>query len=254
LKENSLLSTLTAEDDYQKALFSLRELTIKSVVKDVGYLNPDYLLEPKTQYSLKEWEELSIKNNLNLKRINLLVNEAFYVYKATNSEKYPSAFLSASNLQKYNRNGLNIDNNLTNINVRISSTFFDFGAHKAKTKSSKHAWRSLQQEQSSLPKQIKNTIANLYNLSQRNIKVISSLTDLMKLKHFVLDAKKKERVIGMSSISEILTLEREIYSIDRNLFNAQISYILNEVQIKQVAGVLTEKDLNILDKWIISSH
>jgi outer membrane protein len=68
----------------------------------------------------------------------------------------------------------------------------------------------------------------------------------------VLGANKKNRAIGQSNISEILTLEREIYNIDRKFFNAQISYILNEVKIKQVAGVLTERDLNILDKWIIS--
>jgi outer membrane protein len=251
LKENVLISLFTAEGDYQKALFSLRELTINCVVKDVGYLDPNYPLEPLTQYSLKEWDELSMVNNLDIKSVNLLVDEAFYVYKATNAEKYPTASLTVSNYQSYNQRGLNADDNLTNINVSISANFFDFGAHKAKTSSAKHEWRSLQQEQASLPKQIKNKIGNLYSLSQRNIKVINSLAELIKFKRLVLDTNKKSRPIGQSNISEILTLEREIYSIDRQFFNAQISYILNEVKIKQMAGALTERDLYILDKWII---
>ena len=251
LKENVLISLFTAEGDYQKALFSLRELTINCVVKDVGYLDPNYPLEPLTQYSLKEWDELSMVNNLDLKSVNLLVDEAFYVYKATNAEKYPTASLTVSNYQSYNQRGLNADDNLTNINFSISANFFDFGAHKAKTSSAKHEWRSLQQEQASLPKQIKNKIGNLYSLSQRNIKVINSLAELIKFKRLMLDTNKKSRPIGRSNISEILTLEREIYSIDRQFFNAQISYILNEVKIKQMAGALTERDLYILDKWII---
>lgn len=252
LKENVLISLFTAENDYQKSLFSLQELTINCVVKGVGYLDPNYPLEALTQYSFKEWEELSIANNLDLKSVNLLVDEAFYVYKATNAEKYPAASLTVSNYQSYNKRAFNIEDNLTNISFSVSVNFFDFGAHKAKTSAAKHEWRSLQKEQASLPKQIKNKIGNLYNLSQRNIKVISSLAELIKFKRLVLGANKKNRAIGQSNISEILTLEREIYNIDRKFFNAQISYILNEVKIKQVAGVLTERDLNILDKWIIS--
>lgn len=64
-----------------------------------------------------------------------------------------------------------------------------------------------------------------------------------------LAGKNTEYELGLRSISDILDAEKLVFSAQRNLANARLDLVLNQLRLKKSSGLLNTSDLAQLDQW-----
>ena len=250
LQKQTALSLLQAEDEYHKAIVFLRMLTKEVPDSVAGFVANTFPLIPLSPLTLGEWLTLAGDNNLDIRMAEQSAKRAFYIYKTTDSNKYPTASLNASHFQHYNANGLGQSGNTTNFSLNMSSKIFDFGLNDAQTMVDKETWNALKSDREHALSYVKNQVTVRHHFSQTSLELITHLNELLELKQLALGAMKKEQLIGRLNLANVLSFERQIFSIRRHLSTAHFDHVLNTANIKKVSGILGEDDLAQFDRWL----
>jgi outer membrane protein len=56
--------------------------------------------------------------------------------------------------------------------------------------------------------------------------------------------------VGTRTIVDVLNVQRNLFSSQRDYFNSRYGYILNGLALKSAAGTLSEKDLQNVNGWL----
>lgn len=68
-----------------------------------------------------------------------------------------------------------------------------------------------------------------------------------------LEATQAGYEVGTRTLVDVLLAQRNLYSAQRNYYDALYSYILNSLTLKEAAGILSPEDLVELDRWLNAS-
>lgn len=69
-----------------------------------------------------------------------------------------------------------------------------------------------------------------------------------------LEATQAGYDVGTRDLVDVLNAQRNLYSAQRDYFNALYSYVIATLQLKRAAGVLVAADINELDQWLDKSR
>ena len=64
----------------------------------------------------------------------------------------------------------------------------------------------------------------------------------------VLESSKLGQEVGVRTNLDVLNAQQQLYSTRRDLYEAKYNYLLNQLQLKAVAGVLEEADLALVNQ------
>lgn len=67
-----------------------------------------------------------------------------------------------------------------------------------------------------------------------------------------LDATKAGYDNGTRNIVDLLDAQKDLYNAERDYSNSRYDYIINSLNLKRIAGVITQDDVNNINKWLES--
>ena len=85
--------------------------------------------------------------------------------------------------------------------------------------------------------------ADIANVKARKQAIISTQTSL--------DATMAGYDAGTRTSVDVLLSQRQLYGAQRDYSVARYTYLSNSLRLKQVAGILTPKDIDAINEWLI---
>ena len=70
------------------------------------------------------------------------------------------------------------------------------------------------------------------------------------LNHQLADAYEAGYEAGTRTIVDVLAAQQALYGAKRDYANARYDYIFDSLQLKQIAGILSEDDITDINSWL----
>lgn len=154
----------------------------------------------------------------------------------------PGNPLSDSNLQPKSRtNVYGIEVNMPlfqggGLNSKRKQTALQ---HEASVESYQQAWRDVGQQ----------TLAS-FRLVTANASHIKARKQAIRSAESALEATQAGYDVGTRNIIEVLNAQRTLFAAQRDYANARYDYILSSLNLKALAGVLSEEDIVQVNSWL----
>ncbi len=252
--DNSLARRLLQEGNVGIKFEALEVLTGQSYQR-VSPLKSSFPIVPPTPSNRQDWVKFATENNFSLAAASLssealrqLANEtkAGHFPKITGSLQYSDTNTETSS----NAFNSDLDQNGHSIGLKLTVPIFTGGALSSTRKQT--AFDYLEAKENYLQTQ-RDTIQQARALH------LSVLTDVATVKarkqaitssQSALEATQAGYEVGTRDLVDVLVAQRALYIAQSNYSDALYTYVLNTLRLKEVAGLLTEKDIDELNAWL----
>ena len=245
---------ITAENTLEDAHEGLRELT-GTYFEVLSVLGEDLPLVKPDPITPKQWVDIAMSNNPALRSSRQTADVSESNVRLQKSAFFPTIDLVASYNQNANNanafRGDNLDildtgliiSNQTQVQLQLNVPIFTGFRTRSLTNQAKSnlnaAFEDVEQQERATLRLVENSfrsvLADIEEVKAREQAVISS--------NGALDATKAGFEVGTRTIVDVLLSEQRFFQTQRDLSTARHNYILNQLRLKQAAGVLEAGDL-----------
>ncbi|MBU3068999.1 TolC family outer membrane protein [Aestuariicella sp. G3-2] len=232
------------------------ENTVAPLVENFPVIRP----EPLTR---SEWVDFALENNYSLKvaELNAKASEENARARASGHLPTVTASYSYSNRNDTNTdlffgsgsgptaNDSRIDDHSTiavQLNVPIFSGMRVSGERRqaySQSMQAKELYNKTQRDTIQATRSLHlSVVANVAQVNARKQAITSSKS--------ALEATQAGYEVGTRNLVDVLIAQQNVYSAQRNYDDARYGYIINMLQLKQVAGNLTPEDVQQLNRWL----
>lgn len=208
--------------------------------------------------NIDAWVEKSQQNNFSIVSANYSLIAAQSAYDGSKGGHYPTLSLNAAydvvNADDRTFSGLPIAANentdtriVLQLNVPIYSGGLTSSTVRQKASERDQAQALVEQEKRRTTGLARSAYlsleADIANVKARKQAVISTQTSL--------DATLAGYDAGTRTSVDVLISQRQLYSSQRDYSVARYTYLSNNLKLKQVAGILNQKDIDTINEWLI---
>lgn len=203
------------------------------------------------------WQNQSLQNNFSLMSAKYSVDAAEYAYKSSKGGHYPTLSLNASydvvNSEERNFSGFDLPANentdtsvLLSLNIPIYQGGFVSSTVRQKLSELDRAKALHEQER-------RRTLAlarSAYLSVKSDIATVKARKQALISTQASLDATLAGYDAGTRTSVDVLLSQRLLYSSQRDYYLARYTYLTDSLRLKQVAGSLTEADIDKINEWL----
>ena len=195
---------------------------------------------------MEKWVEQAQQNNLQLAVVRAAAELAEKEVARNRGGHYPTLDLVA-NYSKNSANGGSLgvgsDSNATAVGVQFNMPLFQGGATHSK-------WREAAANRDRAREELENARRNVdLQTRQAYLGVVNGIAQVQALQQAVksgeslLEASKLGQEVGVRTNLDVLNAQQQLYSTQRDLYQAEYNYLLSQLRLKAAAGTLAEDDL-----------
>ena len=262
--DNSIADRIGAKVNVGLSLEALTILTGKTH-KRIALLSDAFIASHPSPNDKQAWIDAAKKGNLSLQISQLTAKAATLNHKAIRANRLPQldgvlsyghtdTDISGTSISETNisrtRGDSHADTDSTTIGLELSIPVYSGGSLTA-------LQRQAAQNQIAAQEQLlfaqRNTIQNTRSLFLEvttNIAQIKARKQAIISSESALQATKAGYDAGTRDIVNVVDAQRNLFQAQRNYFTTLYDYIINTLELKQVAGILMDKDLQMLDNWL----
>jgi outer membrane protein len=227
---------------------------------DVSNLSEDFPIEPLVPSSIEEWVMTANQNNLDVRAARLNMESKEYDADAARAAMFPTLDLTAGynwtetgGINFFNLGGGGGDavNENANVTLNFSIPIFAGGLNKAQER---QAFYNLDaSEEALLNTQRTSTQAarNSYRSVENDVLTIAARAQAVLSARSQLDATEAGLEAGTRNIVDVVTAQRLLFQSIRDYSNARYTYVINTLNLKQAAGLLSPQDIIDLNEWLV---
>lgn len=259
--DNALARRLLQEGNVGIAFESLEVLTGQSY-QYVAPLKDSFPIVPPEPSGRQQWVDFAIENNFSLTASSLTAESARRTASQATSQHLPTLYLGATYANSESDQDTTVANNPINpkrdvdsssISLTLDIPIFSGGTTSARRRQA--GQRYIQSRETYLQTQ-RDTVQQTRALH------LSVLTDVATVKaraqaitsnNSALEATQAGYEVGTRDLVDVLVAQRALFEAQSNYSDALFTYILNSLRLKEVAGILGEKDLTEIDRWLDTS-
>jgi outer membrane protein len=253
--DSATANRLVAEGALGIAFEALEVLTGQSY-RSLSPLLDDFPVTPPQPSNREEWVQMALDNNASLKASWFAARSAEANAKAAKSDHLPTLGGSI----RYGNTARDIDENTvldqtaTTIQLDLSVPLFAGGGISAARRQTANQY--VQAREIYLQTQ-RDTVQNARS---RHLNVLTTAATVKARKQAItssrsaLEATQAGYDVGTRDLVDVLNAQRNLYSAQRDYYNALYSYVIATLQLKQAAGVLVAADVGELNQWLDKSR
>lgn len=225
----------------------------------IANLSEDFPIEPLAPTTIEEWVMTANQNNLDVRTARLTMESREYDAEAAKAAMLPTLDLAAAynwnesgGISFFNLGGapgdvVNINSNIT---LNLSIPIFSGGLNRARER---QAFFNLDaSEESLLQTQRSSTQSarNNYRSVENSVLTIAARAQAVVSAQSQLDATIAGQEAGTRNIVDVVTAQRFLFQSMRDYANARYNYVVNTLNLKQAAGLLSPQDIIDLNEWL----
>ncbi len=251
--DSSVANRISAEASVGIQLEALTIITGQNH-NSIAPLKDDFIASYPTPNDKQAWIEVARKSNLSLQVSKLSADSAIFDAKAAKANRYPeltgSLSYGNSDSDTSGANSGKTDRDRTSISLDLSIPIYTGGNLSARQ-------RQAAQNQTLAREEF--LLAQRETIQRTRSEFLEVTTDIAQIKarkqaivsnESALDATRAGYEAGTRDIVDVVNAQRNLFQARRDYFTALYGYIINTLQLKEAAGILTVKDLEQLEAWL----
>lgn len=252
--DSALAFKLEARGNLSISYEALEVLTGQSH-EQVAPLAPEFPVIDPVPADRHEWVEFSLKNNYALKAARLRAEASHETAKASRSGHLPTVKASVSyndSAEDGNRFGTPVDNTSdgTSVGVSLSVPLFSGGATSGRSRQAYAQYTQTQELFNNTQRNVIQSARSLHLSVETGVARVQARKQATISSQSALEATQSGYDVGTRNLVEVLQSQRQLYQARRDYATALYDYIINTIRLREVAGMLTPRDVQEIDKWL----
>lgn len=221
----------------------------------IAPLAPQFPVVEPVPADRHEWVQFALQNNYSLRAAKLGAEAATQVAKSAKSGHLPTV-TAALGYSDYDddgeRYGVPQDYNTegTSVSVTLNVPIFSGGGVSAQRR---QTFAQATQAQELFNSTQRNTIQStraLHLSVETGVARVQARKQAIVSSQSALEATQSGYEVGTRNLVEVLQSQRQLYQARRDYATALYDYIINTIQLREAAGMLTPADVQEIDKWL----
>lgn len=260
--DSATANRLVAEGALGIAFEALEVLTGQSYQSLAPLLN-DFPVQPPQPAAREEWVEMALKNNAALKASSFAAESAEANAKAFRSRHLPT--LSGAVTYGHSELELNDlpgeipdftqqDEDATTVRLDLSIPLFAGGSISASRRQSYNQYLSAREQYLQTQRDTVQEARSSHLNVLTSAATVKARAQAITSSRSALEATQAGYDVGTRDLVDVLNAQRNLYSAQRDYYDALYTYVVATLRLKQAAGVLAGNDINELDQWLDKSR
>lgn len=248
------------EGDVEVALENLSVITGRSH-SQLWQLKDDFPVVDPTPAAIAEWVSFALDHNADIKVARQQRDVAQLDSRAAASQHLPRVTLGLSyqdaetdvtrrDLIAGERDAFPSDQKDRQVTVNVSMPVFAGGAISANRRRAAALHDGEVQRYDATVRQVTQNTRALHTSVRRNVARTRAREQAIVSSRSALEAAETGYEVGTRNIVDVLDAQRTLYSAIRDQANSTIDFVLDVVNLKRQAGLLTPADLIELNRWL----
>ncbi|MCG7966825.1 MAG: TolC family outer membrane protein [Candidatus Thiodiazotropha taylori] len=243
-------SEIAAENSLDNAWEALFEIIGPKAKSDLAKLGDGLLLNPPVPNSLTDWSDTAQQQNYSIiaARSNLKVLEQ--EIDVSKSGHYPTLDLVGGYSINRSDSDRATEADTAKIGLSLEVPIYTGGAVSASTRQSQANYRAAQQSLDQTRRGVNRQVRDAFRGVLSTISQVEALKAATVSAQSALESTQAGYEVGTRTIVDVLNVQRNLFSSQRDYLNSRYGYILNGLALKSAAGTLSESDLETVNGWL----
>ena len=227
---------------------------------DVANLSEEFPIEPLTPTSIEEWVITANQNNLDVRAARLTMQSREYESDAAKAAMLPTLDLTAA--YSWNETGgINFFNlgggggdavqENSNITLNFSIPIFAGGLNRARERQAFYNLDASEESLLNIQRTSTQSARNSYRNVENDVLTIAARAQAVRSAQSQLDATSAGLEAGTRNIVDVVTAQRLLFQSMRDYAGSRYTYVINTLNLKQAAGLLSPQDIIDLNEWLV---
>lgn len=249
-------NTILAEDAVASAYEALEAITGQPH-PNIDILSEDFPIE-EADGSMDTWVNEALNNNPQLLAARYSVEAQSRIAKARSSERWPTVSLQGGYSNSETNSGQGTDGSQravgaiegVSIGLSVSIPLYTGHALTARRQQAEYDLVAQQEQANLIRRTTTQDIRNAYRSVNTDALVIAQRQQAIVSAEAALNAIEAGYEVGTRNIVDVLQARQQLFGALRNFADARYNYVLDTLELKRTAGVLTPQDIIDLNAWL----
>lgn len=203
-----------------------------------------------------KWVKFAIENNSALKSAYLLAQASRQNAKAKTSDHLPtlSGAIEYSEVNADGDNGqlgfFDTTEESTSIALTLNVPIFSGGRTSASRRQAHQQYLEAKENHHQTQRDTIQNTRSIHLSVETGVASVKARKQAITSNQSALEATQAGYDVGTRDLVDVLNAQRNLYSAQRDYFTALYDYILSTLRLKEVAGILSPKDVEELNQWL----
>jgi outer membrane protein len=243
-------SEIVSANNLNKALEALLQIVGPRKKMKLAKLVVGLVLLPPVPKNLQGWSTAAQQQNYDIIAFRAKLKVLEQEVDISKSAHYPTLDLVGTYNVKRNDSIQTNEINTDSIGLSINIPIYSGGEVNAITRQSQANFFAAQQQLDQTRRTVNRQVRDAYRDVLSTISQIDALKAATISAESALESTKTGYKVGTRTIVDVLNMQRNLFSSQRDYFNSRYNYILNVLTLKTAAGTLSEKDLHHINAWL----
>lgn len=255
--DNSLARRLLEEGNVG-IKFEALEVITGQPYQNVSPLKEDFPIVPPSPNNRKDWVAFATQNNFTLASASLNAEALRQLANEIKAGHFPkvSGSLQYSDTTEESIGGSierDIDSNGHTVGLTLSVPIFTGGAISSSRRQAANNYLEAKETYLQIQRDTVQQARSLHLTVLTDVATIKARKQAITSSQSALEATQAGYEVGTRDLVDVLQAQRSLYAAQSNYSDALYTYVVNTLRLKEVAGLLTEKDIIDLNAWLNTS-
>lgn len=219
----------------------------------LAVLRDDFQYQKPIPNNLMEWVDLAQNQNLDILQARLQLQSANDQRRVEQAAIYPQIDAVASygyNVQSP-KTVISSDGDFNQIGVEMNWNIFTGGRTKTNIEKSKRIVQKSDAQLDAAVRKANTDVKKSYLQVETDQSTLQARKAAMESSALVSRASQAQYDEGLKNMVDVLLAQRNAFSTQQELVNAQYDYVLNVLRLKASVGQLNEDEITRMNAWLI---
>lgn len=240
---------IKAEGEVDNLKETIRLLTRQTTVL-VNPLPENIPVELPNPLEMEDWEEFAKRNNYQVVAAQFAVDGAEESKREKRSAHLPTMDLFFDYKDRDTGGGFTPSSKTQTIGINVNIPLYSGGIATSQEKQARY---QLEEAKSNLILARRNAIMETRQYHRRvstDVSTVKANLRAVKSNNSAYQSIKNGYESGLRLLTDLLAAQSRVFSARKELTTSRYDYILNTLRLKKAAGILSPKDLEVLNGWL----
>ena len=254
--DSAVASRINAEGFLGIAFEALEVITGQPIAA-LSPLKEDFPVAFPEPANREEWVAFSLENNVSLRAAKLTEKSSKSTAKARRADIYPSLTgsysYSESDTTTNQNNGFGNNSNdidTQTLSVTLNIPIYAGGRLAATHRRAKQQYYEASENRKQTKRDVTQSARSTHLAVVTGVATVKARAQAITSNQSALDATQSGYEVGTRDLVDVLNAQRNLFRAQRDYQEALYDYILNTLNLKQIAGTLNGEDIVELNKWL----
>jgi outer membrane protein len=241
---------IAAENGLDNAWEALFEIIGSQPKSNLAKLGEGLKLIPPVPNDLQDWSETAQQENFSILAATANLEALNQEVEVSRSGHYPTLDLVGSYSVNRNDSDTGTETDIGSIGLSLEVPIYTGGAVSAQTRQARANYRAAQQGLDQTRRGVNRQVRDAFRGVLSSISQVEALKAATISAQSALESTQAGYEVGTRTIVDVLNVQRNLFSSQRDYLNSRYDYIINGLSLKSAAGNLSEEDLRRVSSWL----